>query len=247
MCSQGVLRLGLSPDARQHKRRHCQDGPFHPLPSLTGTAELAPVHVALTLGRAWRVLESASVQANARRVGLLAASCWPSGGRGGVAGRAVRREWRGASEALDRPAGRRARSRDRSRLGRPLARVADLLRGASLGRWSALRLLAPAHPPQALSQNPPPEIQAFSVSHGYNLLTLEWGWFVPGLPARGGRRPRDRPPRVDGARAERAAGRRRLPRDGPDTGRRCRPLAGGGKNFRAARRSASPPPGRAYR
>lgn len=30
-------------------------------------------------------------------------------------------------------------------------------------------------------QNPPSEIQAFSISHGYNLLTLEWGRRVDGF------------------------------------------------------------------
>ena len=30
-------------------------------------------------------------------------------------------------------------------------------------------------------QNPPPEIPAFSISHGYNLLTLEWGRLAGGF------------------------------------------------------------------
>jgi hypothetical protein len=51
-----------------------------------------------------------------------------------------------------------------------------------LSRWSGrfgLSLQLVHH--KLYLENPPPEIQAFSVSHGYNLLTLEGGWLLRGF------------------------------------------------------------------
>ncbi|HEY7515041.1 MAG TPA: hypothetical protein VIC87_11210 [Vicinamibacteria bacterium] len=58
---------------------------------------------------------------------------------------------------------------------------------ARLGRWTqstGLSLQLVHH--KLYLQNPPPEIQAFSVSHGYNLLTLEGGWLAGGFELRAG-------------------------------------------------------------